>query len=298
VLRARGICVGVVRAHSVLASSRPIAAYGGMQLSEEMIRELAAATGRGEIPMNLGHDLARPLHVENVTSGVSRSDDGYLQAWVAFDVEEEPWDRYQQELRAAGVRGLGGMSITFTHPVDGEELTDGRVVVAGDAHHFTEDEIRSAAVILRSLDNSAAGRQLYQLSAIPELRVVFDLFLDFVMSIGPNLASSVIYDAAKSLFRVGRINTFDIAFKESKRGARSLKVSIKVQTHEELKTALDRLPEVLESGARGTFSHHDSGYIRVDQEPPATIGTPEETLEIEGAEEPLAGSGPESPVDA
>src|SRR5690242_1500415 len=96
VVRSQGIRVGIVRPHSVLASSRPIEAYGGMQLSEEMIRELAAATGRGEIPMNLGHDLARPLNVANVSSGTSRSDDGYLQAWIAFDVEEEPWEQYQQ----------------------------------------------------------------------------------------------------------------------------------------------------------------------------------------------------------
>jgi len=106
------------------------------------------------------------------------------------------------------------------------------------------------AVILRSLDPAAAGEQLYQLSAIPELRVIFDLTLDFVMAIGPNIAASVIYDAEKSLFRRGTLNTFDISFKESKRGTRSLKVAIKVTT-EGTEDALDRLPQALESGARG-----------------------------------------------
>ena len=143
------------------------------------------------------------------------------------------------------------MSITWMEPLDGEEVVEASVKVAGDAHHFTDDEIRAAAAILRSLDSAAVGQQLYQLSAIPELRVIFDLALDFVMGVGPNITASVIYDAAKSLFRRGTTNTFDIAFKESRRGTRSLKVAIKVSTDEELKIALDRLPQVLESGAGG-----------------------------------------------
>lgn len=141
--------MGIIRVHSVVASSHPLEAYGGIQLSEEVIRELAAATGRGEVPMNIGHNLARPLRVSNVTSNTDRSDDGYLQALIAFDVEEELWEPYQRELRAAGISGMGAMSITFMEPLGGEgELTNAPVVVAGDAHHFTDEEIRAAAVIL------------------------------------------------------------------------------------------------------------------------------------------------------
>lgn len=290
--------MGVVRAHGVLASSRPMEAYGGLQLSEEMIRELAAATGRGEVPMNIGHDLRRPLHISNVTGGTSRSGDGYLQAWVQFDVDEEPWEEYQQELRAAGVPGFGGMSITFMHPLDGEEMPNGPVLVAADAHHYTDAEIRAAAAILCSLDPSAAGQQMYQLAAIPQLRVVFDMVLEFVMGIGPNIAASAIYDAAKSLFRPGRTNTFDLSFKESKNGTRSLKVSIKVGTEEELHEALGRLPQVLESGARGTFMHRDSGYVRVGDEPAATFERPDETLEIEGPDGRATEEDPEAPAEA
>ncbi|MFK5636145.1 hypothetical protein [Ornithinimicrobium sp. LYQ103] len=247
--------------------------------------------------MNIGHDSSRPLNISNVTGGTSRSDDGYLQAWVEFDVDEEPWEQYQQELRAAGVPGFGGMSITFMQPLDGEEMPNGLVLVSGDAHHYTDAEIRAAAVILRSLDPSAAGQQMYQLAAIPELRVVFEMALEFVMGIGPSLTAAALYDAAKSLFRPGRINTFDLSFKESKNGTRSLKVSIKVGTEEELHAALDRLPKVLESGARGTFTNRDSGYVRVDDEPAATIEKQAETLEIEGPDGLDTGEDPEAPTD-
>ena len=124
--------------------------------------------------------------------------------------------------------------------------------------------------------------------------MIFDLALDFVMGVGPNITASVIYDAAKSLFRRGTTNTFDIAFKESRRGTRSLKVAIKFSTDEELKIALDRLPQVLESGARGTFAHHGEGYVRVDSEAPSAVNTSDGTLEIEGPEQAPGADAPQA----
>lgn len=274
-----------VRPKAIMASSRPITAYGGIQLPEHVIRELAEATARGEMPMSIGHDAARPLATYNVSAGVQRSDDGYLQAWAEFDVEEGAWNCYQEELRAAGIDGLGGMSITFMTPLDGEEwLDDATAVVSGDAHHFTDDEIRSAAAILQEHDDAAVGQRLYQLSATPLLTIVFDITTNFVGALGPNLAASVIYDAAKVLFRRGQRNNIDIAFKEARRGRRSLKISIKAESDDELKTAMDRLPAVLESGAKGVFSHQATGFVRVDEEMPAAVET--EPLELqEGIED-------------
>jgi len=264
-----------------------------MQLDEEMIEELAEATASGAIPMSIAHDSARPLHVSNVASGTRRNDEGYLEAWVEFDVDEDRWEAYQCEVRAAGIEGFGGMSITFMTPLEGEERVETPTKVAGDAHHFTDDEIRAAAMILRRLDPEAAGEQLYQLSAIPGLRVVFDLTLDFILSIGTNIAASAIYDAAKGLFKKGQTNSVDIAFKESRKGSRSLKIAIKFDTEEELKTAMDRLPAIVESGARGTFAHHADGYVQVTNDAPAAIDTADGTLELEGPDDPKEIEGPQ-----
>ncbi|MBB1034462.1 hypothetical protein G6031_08675 [Dietzia sp. CQ4] len=279
------IPVTTVRTHGILASSRPVEAYGGMQLAEETIEELAQVVRSGTIPVSIAHDSARPVSVSNVDSGTRRNDEGYLEAWVEFDVDETRWEAYQSAVRAAGIDGLGGMSITFMNPLDGEETVDTPVKVAGDAHHFTDDEIRAAAVLLRALDPSASGERLYQLSAVPALRVVFDLMLDSVMSIGASIAASAIYDAAKTLFKRGQTNSVDIAFKEAKSGARSLKIAIKYHTEEELKTAMDRLPAVVESGARGTFAHHADGYVQVDNDVSPAIDTADGTAEVEASEE-------------
>lgn len=276
--------MATIRAHSILASSRPIPAYGGLQLSEAIVQDIADSVGRGEIPMTFHHDLARSFEISSIESGTRRTEAGHVEAWVTFDVEEGLWNRFQQELREQGVPRLGGMSITFTHPLDGEGWPDGQVVVAGDAHHFTDEEIRKAAAVFHSFDGSAGGEQLYQLSAIPELRVVFELALDFVMGVGPNLAASLIHDAARRLFRRGRVNTFDLSFKESRNGTRSLKLSIRVDTEHELRSALDRVPAVLESGAKGIFAHSAEGFVPVDKAPSASTETQGATLEIEAAE--------------
>ena len=290
--------MGTVRPIAIVATSHPVEAYGGKQLSEEMIEEIAQAIGRGDLPLNFGHDTSRPVNISNVTSGTRRGPDGYLQAWAEFDVEEARWSEFETELRAADIEGFGAMSITFMEPLDGEEVVESPVKVAGDAHHFTDDEIRSAATILRSLDPSAAGQRLYQFSAVSDLRVVFDLTLNFVMGIGPSIAAAVIYDAAKRLFRGGKTNTFDIAFRESSRGVRSIKVAIKVDSDEELKIALERLPAVLESGARGIFVHNSEGYVRVDDDTPPAIETAEGTLELEEPEDTSSAEEPESPTTA
>ncbi|OAB87820.1 hypothetical protein AWH69_07220 [Janibacter melonis] len=257
-----------------------------MQLAEKAIEELAEATASGAIPMSIAHDSARPLHVSNIASGTRRNDEGYLEVWVEFDVDEDRWEAYQGDVRAAGIEGFGGMSITFVTPLEGEEWVETPMKVAGDAHHFTDDELRAAAMILRRLDPEAAGEQLYQLAAIPGLRVVFALTLDFILGIGTNIAASAIYDAAKGLFKKGQTNSVDIALKESRNGARSLTIAIKFDTEEELKTAMDRLPAIVDSGARGTFAHHADGYVQVDNDAPAAIDTAEGTLGLEGLDDP------------
>jgi hypothetical protein len=259
--------VGLVRVKAILASSRPIDAYGGMEFPEQIIRDLATAVARGNIPMSIGHDASRPLTTHNVSSGVDRSEDGYLQARVEFDVDEVAWAEFQGELREAGVSGFGGMSVTFMTPLENESWRDGvAIAVSGDAHHFTDDEIAAAAAVFREVEDSVVARRMYQLSAEPLLRVVFDLSMNLLGTLGPNILASVIYDAAKGMFKRGKHNKVDITFRESPEGARELTVAINVESEEELKVAMDRLPAVLESGARGTFAHMQAGYARVDTE--------------------------------
>jgi hypothetical protein len=91
--------------------------------------------------MHFQHDISRPVEISNVVTGTERLEDGYLAAWSEFDVDEEVWDQFEREVEATGAPG--GMSVSMTGPLDGETLaTDSQVVVAANAHHFTDGDVR------------------------------------------------------------------------------------------------------------------------------------------------------------
>ena len=237
-----------------LVTSHPIGAYGGIQLDEAVVAEVADAVASGSIPMHFQHDISRPVHVSSVIAGTERLEDGYLAAWSEFDVEKEVWEVFQEEMQAAGAPG--GMSISMTAPLEGAQLaSDSSSVVAADAHHFSDEEILEATARLTAIDPSARGERLYQFSYIPEAKVVFDLLLPFVLAVGPSIAASVIYDAAKSFLGRSRDRVvFNLVFRETRRGTRKLQIHLEASTEEQLRTALEGLPRVLETGAAGTFT--------------------------------------------
>jgi hypothetical protein len=61
-------------------------AYGGIQLHEDAVRQLARERSEGRVPMRFNHDLTRPLSAITVAAGVEQTEDGHLAAWVEFDV--------------------------------------------------------------------------------------------------------------------------------------------------------------------------------------------------------------------
>lgn len=264
----------MTRVRARLATSQAIPAYGGIRLPEEVVEGVARAVASGTVPMHFGHDISRPVRVENVEAGTERLDDGSLAAWAEFDVDEGVWNEFQQEVADAGA--AGGMSISYTSPLD-EKDEDVDTLIAADAHHFSDAQIRAALLELERLDSSAGGARLYQLSLEPIAKVVFDIVENLVGALGPNIAASVIYDAAKGFLRRGRKTTFNLVFRESRRGTRKLQVHIEAESDAELRAALDRLPAVLESGAKGTFAHHaDGGYRQIEPGPDEDPNRPPE----------------------
>lgn len=245
--------MSITRVRARLATTHPIPAYGGVQLPRQVLDQVASAVASGAMPMHLGHDISRPIAVADVLTGIEQLDDGHFAVWAEFDVDAEVWAAHESEVAAAGAPG--GMSISFTGPLAGRSLaSDSPLVVAADGHHFDDVEIDSAAAILGRLGVDAGGEVLYQFSFEPVAKVIIDVVWPVVMSLGPNLVASAIYDAARSFFRPGRSTVvFNICFKETRRGARRVKVHIEASNETELSAALDRLPDVLRAGTDGTF---------------------------------------------
>lgn len=215
--------------------------------------QVAEAVASGVMPMHFGHDISRPVFVSEVETGVEPLDDGQFAAWAEFNVDADVWAAYEAEVAAAGAPG--GMSISFTGPLSGRSLaSESPLVVAADGHHFDEEEIEAAVAILGRLGPGSGGEVLYQFSYEPIAKIVIDVVWPVVMSLGPNIVASAIYDAARSFFRPGRRGlVFNVSFKETRRGTRKVKVHIEASNEDELRAAMDGLPRVLESGTQGTF---------------------------------------------
>lgn len=262
-----GVTTRRVRAR--LVTTHAVEAYGGVQLAESVVAEVADAVGRGIMPMHVDHDRSKPLQVSNLSSGTERLPDGHLAAWAEFDVDAVAWEIIQEGWREADAPG--GMSISLTTPLSGGDLETGCLaVVAADAHHFTESQIKQAADELRRLKCSAGGELLYQFSYSPAPVVLFDLVLPAVLSIGPNLAAAIIYDAAKHFFTrplERRRIVMDLTFRKDVHGERLTTVHVEADSAKQVRASLDGLPALLEAGSEGTFTSAEGGPLRPLPEP-------------------------------
>jgi hypothetical protein len=132
----------------LLATTDPIPAYGGIQLALEALESIAQTLNSGApVTTRLFHDAREPLHIENVSAEVRQRGDGEHELWIEFDVEEEGWEKYESERDARGAPG--GLSFTITELFaelrSDDESVPVTVVVAADAHHFSDNEIAAAA---------------------------------------------------------------------------------------------------------------------------------------------------------
>jgi hypothetical protein len=241
------------RVRARLATTHPISAYGGIQLPKPVLDQVAQAVASGTMPMHFAHDISRPLMVSHVEAGIEQLPDGHFAVWAEFDIDADVWAAHEAEVAAAGAPG--GMSIAFTGPLEGRSLANyAPLVIAADGHHFDEEEIDNAVTILGRLGVEAGGEVLYQFSFDPIAKIVIDVVWPAVMSLGPNLVASAIYDAARTFFRPGRCGlVFNVSFKQTRRGARKVKIHIEASSEDELSAALDRLPRILHAGTEGTF---------------------------------------------
>jgi hypothetical protein len=173
--------------------------------------------------MRLSHDAREPLYAENVDAEIRQRPDGEYQLWVEFDVEEEGWARYEAERAARG--GPGGLSFTITSTIGqltGEAKTGlASVMVAADAHHFSDDEILAAAGEFANAGNVKASR-LYQFSAVPASLVLIQFVSQELAQIPPGLISAWLYDAWRHFRRPGQPEpTLTLEFSEGPDGRKA-----------------------------------------------------------------------------
>jgi hypothetical protein len=191
-----------------IASNHPLPAYGGVQLSERVLEQIAKAVGADAIPMVVNHDHGRPLNARCLQVEVVEQSDGYKAVEATHEVDTEAWESFQDELGALGVPG--GMSFTCSETIAEFAANDasktGHFKLAADAHHFTDAAIEESAAALADVGGGRIER-LYQFNAVPACRIVVEYVQQSggletaVEGIAVGVAGSAIYEALKRLLK-------------------------------------------------------------------------------------------------
>lgn len=185
----------VVEVEGVVATDQPLSAYGGVQLDESVLYDLAEAIQSGSLPMFIGHDIRKPLSPTILDARVRERSDGYKEVWIRFTVDADAWAEFEGNLAASGAPG--GFSFAFTEPVANlpprADDSTASVVIEADASHWSDADLLAAAQDLRSVGSVHVGRR-YQFAVEPLAVVVLTLVLAPILT---GLATNAIYDGLK-----------------------------------------------------------------------------------------------------
>ena len=187
-----------VAVQSVLASTDPIAAYGGIAITRDALEDMAKVLNAGTVPMSANHDSRQGIRTRNATAGVREKVTGGFELFMAFEMHPDDWEKYGH---------LPGMSHTTIEAIWIDELAQKSIVAkfSADAAWFDDDVIVSASHAVQSAigQNSAVENpgvlpsRVYQFSVVPDARIIIETSLALFNALGPNLVASAIWDGLK-----------------------------------------------------------------------------------------------------
>lgn len=187
-----------VEVEAIIATSHPVEKYGGVQLADSVLDQIAGALRAGELPMLIGHDLRRPLTSRVLDAAVRERPDGFKEVWARIVVDRRSWEEYERDRDAAGAPG--GFSFSATEPLRALPAANpaetSEIMLAGDAAHWTDAELIGAAEDFAGLGCVAVARR-YQFAQGPEAVLVLQVALPILTSI----VGTAAYEALKKLWR-------------------------------------------------------------------------------------------------
>jgi hypothetical protein len=180
-----------------IASTHPVAKYGGIRVARRVLDQMAAALNAGRVPMVLDHSALNTLRVRNLRADVVRLDDGEHAVEATFDVDETAWRRVQDRFAEAGVPG--GFSYAAGELQIGTK--DGgppAIAISADAAAFSDEDRADVWALWSGVGPTQASR-LYEFSVADATKVIIEMWPVVALGLGVNLTSSVIYDGLKRL---------------------------------------------------------------------------------------------------
>ncbi|MGW4156303.1 hypothetical protein ACWEDF_24435 [Micromonospora chersina] len=275
--------MAIVRVRARVATTHAIPAYGGVQLAESVLHEMAETIASGGLPMRFQHDLARPIAPMNVTAGVEQMEDGELAVWTEFDIDEEVWGRFEAERLEAGAPGGFSFTATTTFATRGEPPYD--LVIAADASHFPAPAtIATAETLPPGLSVELA--ELFQFSWVPEPKVLIEIGMALLMSTPSDLLGLMLTEVANRLKAQLKEDspapTFEVQVKRKPR-SKTTKVKITAMSDEGLQQAMQQVPAILRAeGQAAYWDDQARGWQEV-----AAVQVPPDQAEL-GASAPVA----------
>jgi hypothetical protein len=155
---------------------------------------MADALNAGEIPMLAQHDPRRRLRTRQLSAAVVVLPDG--EQAVRLICLVHPDDVGLME----GMRGMSFATSELIGSVEGPNPGWGTLELRADAAVFS-DEVIARACEQMCTHGHTQGFRLLQFAGPDEARIILDVAYNIVVTLGPGLATSAIYDGLRYLFR-------------------------------------------------------------------------------------------------
>lgn len=194
-----------VEVDAVVATDHPLPAYGGVRISEKVLRDLAQAIRSGSLPMRIGHDIRRPLNPTVLDAKVRQRPDGYKEVWIRFSIDADEWAQFESERAATGAPG--GFSFTCSERIAALPALTAEsaapVALEADASHWSDEDLLAAAENLRAIGSVSVGRR-YQFALEPIAIVALYILIPILTG----LIANALYNGLQRFLRPGRPTTF------------------------------------------------------------------------------------------
>lgn len=246
-----------IRLEGLVASTRPMAIYGGFRFPENTIRLLESRIRNGEIPLGLHHDPRTRTDATILSTELKSDSDGNLEVWVLIEVDEEEWI-------GNGWSTATGFSPEMSLPIIGDDTIVPSVTIGADAYWFSDDQIRDACQAMSEKGLTACGQRLYHFSELPRAIVHFAMFQ--LPNLPPGILSSYIYDCLRHFFRhkptkelESAQSEFSLDLTDANRGLTTT-AYLRTSSDVVLRYAIDNLPQILLRGGDYDYSEENGRW--------------------------------------
>lgn len=247
--------MGKVQILGIPATTHAMDVYGGFQFSEKEVESIAEGLRSGRMKLGAKHDLRLTLTAQVIDARTVLLADGHTAAYLILEMDEEEWKRHDGE-------SLGGFSVMVKRPFLGASRRPA-VTISADAHWFSDEQIRAAYNCFAAQDIETAASRLYQFSDVPTILVVLTFATQQISTIPAGLLCNYIYDSLKNFLRGDRQPSRITVTFDSQTG-RLTEAHIETSSEEVLRSAIDKLPEIIKTNSAFEYSECEQSWKQID----------------------------------